>query len=185
MEGDNHYKEIIDSPLYQSYRVDGNVFAGEYPGDKYGEKAETKLNQMFHFGVRHFVDLTEEGELTPYVDLLPADCTYNRFPIRDVSVPKSVDEVGKLIDKMKGLSRQDDGYVYIHCWGGVGRTGTIVACYLAEQMENPTANKALAKLRCLFSAMPKSAHRVTPETKEQEAFVAKYVEVIKGKRLVN
>lgn len=40
---------------------------------------------------------------------------------------------------------------------GVGRTGTIVACYLAEQMENPTADSALAKLRSLFSAMPKSA----------------------------
>jgi hypothetical protein len=75
MEERNHNMEILDRPLYQSYRVDGNVLAGEYPGDKYGEKAETKLNQMFHFGVRHFVDLTEKGELTAYADLLPADST--------------------------------------------------------------------------------------------------------------
>ena len=176
--------EIFDRPLYQSYHVDSNVFAGEYPGDKYGEKAETKIQQMVHFGVRHFVDLTEEGELNPYAQLVPDDCTYIRFPIRDVSVPKNVDEVERWIYGIQELSRRNDGYVYIHCWGGVGRTGTIVACYLAEQMENPTANNALEKLRSLFSAMPKSAHRRTPETKEQEAFIAKYVESIKGKRLV-
>lgn len=38
---------------------------------------------MLHFGVRHFVDLTEEGELKPYSHLLPKDATYMRFPIRD------------------------------------------------------------------------------------------------------
>lgn len=38
---------MIDRPLYQSYHVDGNVFAGEYPGDKYGEKAETKEQEAF------------------------------------------------------------------------------------------------------------------------------------------
>lgn len=172
--------EIIDRPLYQSYRVDSNVFAGEYPGDKYGEKAEIKIQQMLQFGARHFIDLTEAGELTPYAQLLSDDCTYTRFPIRDVSVPTSVGDVSKLLDKIKKLSDCKDGYVYIHCWGGVGRTGTIVACYLAEQMEEPTADKTLTRLRKLFSVMPKSAHRVTPETKEQEDFVAKYVAVIKA-----
>lgn len=49
MEGKNHNMEILDRPLYQSYRFAGNVFAGEYPGDKYGEKAETKIRQMVHY----------------------------------------------------------------------------------------------------------------------------------------
>lgn len=173
--------EILDRPLYQSYRVAGNVFAGEYPGDKYGEKAETKIRQMVHFGVRHFVDLTEEGEMNPYAQLLPDDCTYTRFPIRDVSVPKSVEEAERCIYRIQELSRRNDGYVYIHCWGGVGRTGTIVACYLAEQMEEPTFEDVLGWLRDKFTIMPKSSHRITPETKEQEAFIAKYVEGVKGK----
>lgn len=178
----DRFEAFVNRPLYQSYRVAGNVFAGEYPGDKYGEKAETKIRQMVHFGVRHFVDLTEEGELNPYAQLLPDDCTYTRFPIRDVSVPKSVDEVERWVYKIQELSRRNDGYVYIHCWGGVGRTGTIVACYLAERMNEPTFEDVLGSLRDKFSIMPKSSHRITPETKEQEVFIAKYVEGVKGKR---
>lgn len=168
---------LRNRPLYQSYYTGiTNVYAGEYPGDKYGEKAETKIRQMHHFGVRHFIDLTEEGELNPYAHLLPADCSHTRFPIRDVSVPDSLDEVYRLIGKIMELSKRDDGYVYIHCWGGVGRTGTIVGCLLAEDMETPTFDAVIKKLRCQFSEMPKSAHRVTPETKEQETFIKKYIE---------
>ncbi len=182
LEIHDRFEAFVNRPLYQSYCVAGNVFAGEYPGDKYGEKSETKIRQMVHFGVRHFVDLTEEGELNPYAQLLPDDCTYTRFPIRDVSVPKSVDEVERWVYKIQELSRRNDGYVYIHCWGGVGRTGTIVACYLAERMNEPTFEDVLGSLRDKFSIMPKSSHRITPETKEQEVFIAKYVEGVKGKR---
>lgn len=47
MEGNYQNMEINDRPLYQSYRIGGRVFAGEYPGDKYGEKAETKEQEAF------------------------------------------------------------------------------------------------------------------------------------------
>ena len=165
----NHHALRLDlgRPLFQSYRVCGeNIFAGEYPGDKNEEYAEDKIKQMTEFGVRHYIDLTEEGELKPYAHLLPADATYTRFPIRDVSVPKSE------------LSERNDGHVYIHCWGGVGRTGTIVACYLAHLMEHPSSEKALARLRSRFIEMPKSSYRLTPETRAQEQFVKDYIQSI-------
>jgi ADP-ribosylglycohydrolase len=182
-EDSDRFEAFVNRPLYQSYYVDGHVFAGEYPGDKYETKAKLKIPQMVHFGVRHFVDLTEEGELNPYAQLLPENCTYTRFPIRDVSVPKSMCEVEKLIGKINELSRRDDGYVYIHCWGGVGRTGTIVGCYLAEQSEDQTFEDVLRILRDKFAIMPKSSHRVTPETKEQEAFIKNYVEYMENRKL--
>lgn len=174
---------LKNRPLYQSYYTGiSHIYSGEYPGDKYGEKAETKIRQMHHFGVRHFIDLTEEGEMIPYDHLLPPDSTHTRFPIRDVSVPDSLDKVLRLIGKIMELSKRDDGYVYIHCWGGVGRTGTVVGCLLAENMETPTFDAVMKKLRGQFLEMPKSAHRVTPETKEQEAFVKKYVEDVMMRR---
>lgn len=179
----DRFEAFVSRPLYQSYYVGtGHTFAGEYPGDKNGEKAKDKIRNMLHFGVRHFIDLTEEGELHPYAHLLSSGCTYDRFPIRDVSIPKSTHEVYRLIDKITELSKRDDGYIYIHCWGGVGRTGTIVACLRAEGMENPTIEDALNCLRNLFSEMPKSSHRVTPETKEQEAFIGQYVKSIVCRR---
>lgn len=179
----DRFEAFVSRPLYQSYYIGtGHTFAGEYPGDKNGEKAKDKIRNMLHFGVRHFIDLTEDGELHPYAHLLSSGCTYDRFPIRDVSIPKSTHEVYRLIDKITELSKRDDGYIYIHCWGGVGRTGTIVACLKAEGMENPTIEDALTCLRNLFSEMPKSSHRVTPETKEQETFIGQYVKSIVCRR---
>ena len=174
----DRFEAFVSRPLHQCYYVGGTLFAGEYPGGKYVELAESKLKRMHHFGVRHFVDLTEEGELRPYRQLLPNDTTYLRFPIRDVDVPKSVEAVHQLIDKMENLIKQD-GFTYIHCWGGVGRTGTIVACYEARQMEEPTLEKALTAMRSRFSNMPKASHRKSPETQEQIDFVRQFVESCK------
>lgn len=193
LEINDCFEVFVTRPLYQSYYLNTrNIFAGEYPGDKYGEKAEKKIKQMLHFGVRHFIDLTEEGELRPYSHLLPEYCTYTRFPIRDVDVPASVESVGRLIDHIHELSKRKDGYVYIHCWGGVGRTGTIVGCYLVEEVmefiydrlssKEEWMEAVMGRLRECFSQMPKSSHRVTPETKEQEAFIRKYIESMEEKK---
>lgn len=176
------FKDII--PIKNSYIVDKalSIYAGEYPGDKYGEKAENKIQQMYNFGVRHFIDLTEEGELVPYDSLLSDDCTHTRFPIRDVDIPRSTDDVHKLIAHILELSRRERGSVYIHCWGGVGRTGTIVACLYAYLMKNEGLSNdkayelAMKKLRDSFTMCPKSKYRTTPETKAQCAFIRKFVE---------
>ena len=58
--------------------------------------------------------------------------------------------------------------VYVHCWGGTGRTGTVVGCWLVEQGragEDPIA--AIASLR---SGCGKR-HRRSPDTDEQADFV--------------
>ena len=172
----DRFLAFINRPLNQSYEVSGNgiIYAGEYPGDKYGEKATEKLKHMHHFGIRHFIDLTEEGELAPYSHLLPSDTTYTRFPIRDCGAPKSIESVQRLLLRIEELKKMD-GYVYVHCWGGVGRTGTIVACYLSQNWEEPDLNHTLEVLRRNFSEMPKSAYRKTPETKEQIDFIEQFI----------
>ena len=176
LEINDQFIEFVTKPLNQSYKIleNGMLFAGEYPGDKYGEKAMEKLKRMHHFGIRHFIDLTEEGELKPYSHLLPEDTTYTRFPIKDCSVPNSVDDVQELLLRINELQKKE-GYVYIHCWGGVGRTGTIVACYLSQNWEEPELNHTLEVLRRNFSEMPKSAYRKTPETKEQIDFIEQFI----------
>ena len=173
----DRFLAFINRPLHQSYEVSvggGAVYAGEYPGDKYGEKATEKLKRMYHFGIRHFIDLTEEGELCPYNHLLPSDTTYTRFPIPDCGVPKSIESVRRLLLRIEELKKME-GYVYVHCWGGVGRTGTIAACYLFQNEEEPDLNKNLEVLRGRFSEMPKSAYRETPETKEQINFIEQFI----------
>lgn len=172
----DRFLAFINRPLHQSYEVWGNgiIYAGEYPGDKNGEIAKQKIERMYHFGVRHFIDLTEEGELRPYNHLLPSDTTYTRFPITDCGAPKSIESVQRLLLRIEELKKMD-GYVYVHCWGGVGRTGTIIACYLAQNWDEPDLNKTLEMLRRNFSKMPKSAYRETPETKEQIDFIERFI----------
>lgn len=167
----DRFEEFISRPLYQSYYLHGYLFAGEYPGDKDENVAWQKIRHMVHFGVKHFVDLTEEGELKPYNHLLPKGTTYLRFPIPDCGVPKSIDSVNRLLDKIANFEKMD-GYTYIHCWGGVGRTGTIVGCLKVRELQQHDSEYcALTVLRDFFRHMPKSAYRKTPETEEQEAFI--------------
>ena len=172
----DRFLAFINRPLNQSYEIcsNGIIYAGEYPGDKNEEVAKQKIEQMYHFGIRHFIDLTEEGELRPYNHLLPSDTTYTRFPIVDCGAPKSVESVQRLLLRIEEL-KKIEGYVYVHCWGGVGRTGTIVACYLSQNWEEPDLNHALEVLRRNFSEMPKSVYRETPETKEQMDFIEQFI----------
>ena len=165
----------IKVPCRESYLLMGAVYAGEYPGAKEENASKLKVAQLYRFGVRHFVDLTEEGELCPYESLLPSDATHYRFPIKDVSVPTDVEAVHRLLHKIDEWEKTG-GYVYIHCWGGVGRTGTIAACYLLHKMAHPDAAQALKMMRARFATMPKSEHKVSPETQAQVAFVHQFAE---------
>lgn len=167
----DRFEAFVSRPLHQAYYLNGYLFAGEYPGDKDENVARQKIKHMVHFGVKHFVDLTEEGELKPYNHLLPKGTTYLRFPIPDCGVPKSIESVNRLLDQIANFEKMD-GYTYIHCWGGVGRTGTIVGCLKARDLQQRGSEyDALTVLRNFFRDMPKSTYRKTPETAEQEAFI--------------
>ncbi len=60
-----------------------------------------------------------------------------------------------------------DGHqVYVHCWGGIGRTGTTVGCWLVRQGHDGPS--ALAEVARLFGATLKGqAGRHSPETSAQ------------------
>ena len=162
-------------PIRNSYIVMDRVYAGEYPGDLDNKKCLEKIRQFERFGITHFVDLTEKDELRPYSQLLPPEIQHVRFPIHDVSIPANVASVKELIDNIQGILQENDtNKVYIHCWGGVGRTGTIVGCLLSHRY-NYDYNETMVALKKAFSDCPKSAHRVTPETDEQRDFIAAYI----------
>src|SRR5690606_30189798 len=50
-------------------------------------------------------------------------------PITDISIPRDRNEKTAIPDVFdEGLAQGENAYV--HCWGGIGRTGTVVGCYL-------------------------------------------------------
>ena len=170
-------------PIRNSYMVMDRVYAGEYPREYDDKKSVDKIKQFKRFGITHFIDLTEEGELRPYDQMLVSLMQHIRFPIHDVSIPANIESVKDLIGQIQGILNENDrNKVYIHCWGGVGRTGTIVGCLLSHQ-HNYDYKETMDALKKAFSDCPKSAYRETPETKEQRDFIARYAAEMKQEEL--
>lgn len=172
----------MDKPIINSYCViPGKVYAGEYAGDI--NNPELKVRCFEDFGITHIIDLTEDGELKPYSHLLNMQIHYLRFPIKDRSVPNSYLDVYELMKQINFIISDDHNKLYIHCWGGVGRTGTIVACLYEYYGEN--YSNAIAHLRHNFKDCPKSQWRETPEDKAQLDFVRSFGEYLRKFGLTN
>lgn len=169
-------------PISEAYWVKENLFlAGEYPGSFNPDEARRRIDSFLESGIRTFIDLTEAGELVPYETVLKEEAriyecmtVYHRFGIRDGSIP-SAQTMVFILDAID--SAMDSGSpVYVHCWGGVGRTGTVVGCHLVRQ--GMSAQDALDRLDSLYKTRPKDPYlRTSPETPEQFDFVRKWREM--------
>ncbi len=166
-------------PFVHAWWVEpGRVLAGEYPGDADPTVARHRVDVLVDGGVRTFVDLTGPDDgLAPYAPIVAdaaeargLDLRHERFPIPDFSVVEDAayDHVVALI--ADGTAR---GAVYVHCWGGVGRTGTVVGCLLADR--GLGYDEALAELAALRAGTRKGG-RAAPETDEQRAVIRRRAE---------
>ncbi len=163
-------------PIEYCYWVEeGQFLAGEYPRNKEDDAASrAKLAALTKAGITTFIDLTEEGELSSYARWLDSESqTYHRFPIWDVSIPDSPETTIDILDTIDTHIAKGD-VVYLHCWGGVGRTGTIVGCWLVRHGHPGPA--ALERLAELWAECPKSAWTRSPETEEQRRYVREWSE---------
>jgi protein-tyrosine phosphatase len=89
-----------------------------------------------------------------------------RLPIADFGVP-SGDGMTTILDTIDdALARGRN--VYLHCYGGVGRTGMVVGCLLVRRGATPEA--ALAAIADRRRGIH-GGHRTSPETDAQRRFV--------------
>ena len=97
-------------------------------------------------GVVSFVDLTEDGELPSYRHLLPKHADYLRSAIADTRVPNNVVQTQELLAAIRAALARERR-VYVHCRAGIGRTGLVIGCFLADEESNgKTALKILNRL---------------------------------------
>jgi len=160
-----------DRPIPESYWViAGRFLAGEYPGSFEEEATRRRAEAFLQAGFDTFIDLTTADELLPYLPVFEAqahagEIGYRRFPIPDLGLPSHAQMAASLdaIDAALAAGRK----VYLHCWGGVGRTGTTVGCYLVRH--GRTGAQALEQLAGWWQQVPK--HTLFPRSPQTEAQV--------------
>ena len=152
---------------HSSYRVAGRLLAGPYPGSHDPAAAARGMRSLADQGVTRFVDLTHPTDgLEPYEALLAADARRLAHPIVDLGTT-TVAHMTRILDDVDG-ALAEGRTCYVHCWGGVGRTGTVIGCWLVRHGLDD--GDAIARIAALRREVER-ADRVSPETSAQRAMV--------------
>lgn len=171
-----------DRPHTNCYWVhSGRLLAGEYPGSLSNAHARDKIDCLLGAGVTFFLDLTETLELRAYRGLLKAAAKakglkveHRRLAIRDGDIPETPQEMSRILDTIDEAIEAGHT-VYVHCWGGIGRTGTVVGCYLVRH--GKTGEEALQEIERSWQTVEKrNRHPRSPETDAQREYILNWRE---------
>lgn len=163
-------------PFPAAYWVEpGRFLAGEYPGRPHPLVLRQRVVALLRSGFDTFIDLTRLDEREPYLPTLLEEAAYygldirhQRFPIGDFGLPtrSQMTDILAAIETALNEGRN----IYLHCWAGVGRTGTVVGCYLVQH--GMSGEQALVRLAELFQTAEQSLYfPASPETYAQAHFV--------------
>ena len=178
--------ETGDRPIPNSYWIkQGRFAAGEYPGAAAYGDADIRLKLLMEAGINHFIDLTEPHELGSYVGLarqyaaeLGATVAWERHPIRDASIPRAPERMTGILDAIDHALSEGES-VYVHCWGGIGRTGTAIGCWLVRR--GLSGDEALRRVAEWWrGAAIVCFAPLSPETAEQTTYVRHWREISRG-----
>lgn len=170
---------VHDADVHGYWVEPGRILAGEYPGDLSQRRTEEKIDLLVDAGIRTFVDLTDDPHLEPYdatlteiglrrgLDLRRLPC-----PIPDMgTVP--LDDYRRITATIHDAART--GGVYLHCWGGIGRTGTVAGCLLVDSgLGAPEARRRLDELR----SVTRKARIAAPQTEAQRDVIDTYAKLV-------
>lgn len=135
---------------------------------------DSRLRALLSIGVNAFVDLTPDGEygVPSYAgqlaEILPDSglhCQVLNASVQDGTAP-SPRQVRLVLDSIERWIA-DGRLVYVHCYAGIGRTGTICGCHLVRSgLSGTEALEELARRR-----VQAGLHPFAPETQAQRQLI--------------
>lgn len=154
------------------YQADQGIWAGALLGDADVQRQQAQLAWLVDTGITLVIDLTTPADVCPnYADMLALQApqiAYRRYPIRDMGTPAPPMMLA-ILDEISA-AQQANQRVYVHCWGGKGRTGTVIGCWYVRQ--GTAGDEVLARL----AEARRAVSGDSPETDAQRAFVRAWQE---------
>lgn len=129
---------FLKKPFDKSFTViPGRLWGGAYPGSQDPEEMQRKIDGLINCDVKAIINLMENREVdhdglpfVPYEPLLEGKgVTVIRLPIQDVSVPTTAG-MDQIMKHLHNFVRR--GPAFVHCWGGRGRTGTVIGSFFVD-----------------------------------------------------
>ncbi|HZO21208.1 MAG TPA: ADP-ribosylglycohydrolase family protein, partial [Steroidobacteraceae bacterium] len=157
-------------PMHNCYWVvPGLVLAGEHPGGPTPARTKQRLDRLLSAGIGAFLDLTHPEEVPRYDQELPFSIDYRRHAIVDHGLPASPAHMIEILDSVQEcLSARRP--LYVHCRAGIGRTGIVMGCLLAER--GLSGDEALRELNRLWQQCRRSKNwAFVPETDDQVNYI--------------
>lgn len=156
---------------YSSYFIQGRALFGSYP-------TQGQVDDLRSMGVSHFVDLTVPGEVFPVYST--GEALYVNHPILDRKVPTDVTRFAAFILTLHRTLKElgESQKMYIHCKGGHGRAGIVVAILLKLDLGDITTTRAM-ELTTVYHNSRKIMRQKwrdigSPQTRSQKSYVHRF-----------
>lgn len=158
-----------------SYFIQGKALFGSFP-------TQETVNLLEGEGVRFFIDLTNSNEqkTIPY----KTNYSYIKYPIEDRQIPLNWKSFAQLVLELSSIidTLAPNEKVYIHCRGGHGRSGILVASILCHYLNYPP-DEAIKHTSHCHSKRPEMREKWrklgSPQGKKQRDFVHRFFKPLK------
>jgi hypothetical protein len=155
-----------------SFFIANKALFGSYPSIE-------GIKELHKNKVKYFIDLTYPDEKG--IHKYKTDFFYLNFPIRDHRVPRCWRSFAKFIIQLAKIIKnlKNNEKIYIHCRGGHGRSGVVVAsllCYMKKISPSEAISQTTKYHNQRVEMRDKWRKLGSPQTRSQKHFVTKFFE---------